>query len=48
MVLSDQQKCIPQDFKKNLKLKWGDINTRVKDNLTAMIWKDKQDVNMLT
>jgi hypothetical protein len=39
---------MPQDFRKNLKLKQGDIKTRVRRNLTAMIWKDKRDVNMLT
>jgi hypothetical protein len=37
-----------QDFRKNLKLKQGDIKTRVRGNLTTMIWKDKSDVNMLT
>jgi hypothetical protein len=39
---------MPQDFRKNLKLKWGNIKTRVRGNLTAMIWKDKRDVNTLT
>jgi len=35
-----------QDFRKNLKL--GDIKTRARCNLTAMIWKDEIDVNILT
>jgi hypothetical protein len=39
---------MPQDFGKELKLKWVDIRTRVRGNLTAMVWKDKRDVNMLT
>jgi hypothetical protein len=39
---------MPQEFRKTLKLKWGDIRTRVRRNLTAMIWKDKRHVNMLT
>jgi hypothetical protein len=29
-------------------MKWGDIRTRVRGNLTAMVWKDKKNVNMLT
>jgi hypothetical protein len=39
---------MPQKFRKNLKLKWGDIKTRVRGNITAIIWKDKRDVNILT
>jgi hypothetical protein len=31
-----------------MKLTWGDVRTRVRGNLTAMIWKDKRHVNMLT
>jgi len=38
------RKGMLQDFRKDLK--WGDIKSRV--NLTAMIWKDKRDVNMET
>jgi hypothetical protein len=38
---------MPQEFRKILKLKWGDIRTRVRGNLTAMIWKDKRHENML-
>jgi hypothetical protein len=30
---------------KTLKLKWCDIHARVRGVLTAMIWKDKQDVH---
>jgi hypothetical protein len=38
---------MPQEFRKTMKLRWGDIRTRVRSNLTAMIWKDKRHVNML-
>jgi hypothetical protein len=41
------QKGMQQDFGKKLKLKWGDIKTRVKGNLTSIVWKDKRDVNKL-
>jgi hypothetical protein len=42
------QKGMPQEFRKTMKLTHGDIRTRVRGNLTAMIWKDKRHVNMLT
>jgi hypothetical protein len=38
---------MPQEFRKTMKLTWGDIRTRVRGNLTAMIWKDRRYVNML-
>jgi hypothetical protein len=28
-------------------MKWGDIKTRVRGNLTALIWKNKRGINML-
>jgi hypothetical protein len=34
--------------KKTLKLKWGAIHVRVTGNLTAMVWKDKCDMNIMT
>jgi hypothetical protein len=39
---------MPQEFRKTMKLTRGDIRTRVRGNLTTMIWKDKRHVNMLT
>jgi hypothetical protein len=30
-----------------LKFKWDGIHARVRGNITAMIWKDKQDVHVL-
>ena len=30
------------------KMKSGDLKTKVKGNLTATVWKDKQNVNILT
>jgi hypothetical protein len=41
------QKGMPQEFRNTLKLKQDDIRTRVRGNLTVMIWKDKKHVNML-
>jgi hypothetical protein len=42
------RKDMPQEFRKTMKLTWGDLRTRVRGNPTAMIWKDKRHVNMLT
>jgi hypothetical protein len=41
-------KGMPRDFGKTLKLKQGEISTRVWGDLTAVLWKDKCIVNMLT
>jgi hypothetical protein len=32
---------MPRDFGKNLKMNWGDIRTMVRDDLKAIVWKDK-------
>jgi hypothetical protein len=43
------QKGLPQDLKNSrLGLKKGDIQVWVRDDLTAVVWKDKHDVHMLT
>jgi hypothetical protein len=40
---------MPPDFgPKKLKLKRGDVRVRTRGNLTALVWKDRQDVYMLT
>jgi hypothetical protein len=40
---------IPRDINnKTLKLKISDICARVRGNMTAVIWKDKQDVHIMT
>jgi hypothetical protein len=39
---------MPWDSRKYLKLKQGDIKTMVRGNLTAMIWKDKMNINIWT
>jgi hypothetical protein len=40
---------VPPDFGlKKLKLKRGDVRVRTRRNLTALVWKDRQDVYMLT
>jgi hypothetical protein len=42
------RKGMPSDFGRKLILKRGDIKTRVKGDLTAVEWKDKQNFNILT
>jgi hypothetical protein len=34
-----------QRFGQNIKVKQGDIKTHVRGNLTATVWKDKQNIN---
>jgi hypothetical protein len=42
-------KGMPADIdNRALKLKWGYLSAKVKGVLTAMIWKDKRDVCILT
>jgi hypothetical protein len=42
------RKGMPRDFGTKLRPKQGDLKTRVRGNLTSMVWKDKRNVNMLT
>ena len=40
---------MPRDFgPKQLKLKRGDVRVRTRGGLTALIWKDRREVYMLT
>jgi len=40
---------MPMDLKpKTLRLKRGDIRVRTRSDLTAVVWKDKRDVCLLT
>ena len=40
---------MPRDFgPKQLKLKRGDVSMRVRGGLTTLVWKDRQEVYMLT
>jgi hypothetical protein len=39
---------MPRDFRRKLKMKQGDKKTRVKGDLTTIIWKDQLNVNLLT
>ena len=40
---------MPCDFgPKQLKLKRGDVRVRTRGGLTALVWKDRQEVYMLT
>jgi hypothetical protein len=45
-----RQNCkgMPDFRSKTLKLKWGDSRVRTSGDMTAVIWKDKHNVNMLT
>jgi hypothetical protein len=43
--MSTNQKRMPRDLEKKLKMKWVFINTRVRSDLTAVIWKDKRNVD---
>jgi hypothetical protein len=43
------RKGMPKDLKpKTLRLKRGDIRVRTRGDLTAVVWKDKRDVCLLT
>jgi len=43
------RKGMPKDLKpKTLRLKCGDIRVRTRGDLTAVVWKDKRDVYLLT
>jgi hypothetical protein len=40
---------LPQDLcNRRLGLKKGDIRVRVRGDMTALVWKDKHDVHMVT
>ena len=44
-----KRKDMPHDFgPKQLKLKRGDVRVRTRGGLTALVWKDRQEVYMLT
>jgi hypothetical protein len=38
---------MPNDSGRRLRLKQSDIKNRVKDDLTAVAWKDRQNMNIL-
>jgi hypothetical protein len=42
------QKGMPSEFGRKLRLKQGDIKTKVKGDLTTVVWKGKGNINMLT
>jgi hypothetical protein len=39
---------MPAELGAKLKSKRGDIRTKVRDDLTALLWKDKRDVLVVT
>jgi len=43
------RKDMPRDFgQKKLKLKRGDVRVKTRGGLTALVWKDRREVYMLT
>ena len=43
------RKYVPHDFgPKQLKLKRGDVRVRTRGGLTALVWKDRRDIYILT
>jgi hypothetical protein len=47
-TVRQNRRGMPTDFQKTLKLTRDDIKTRVRGDLTAVVWKDKRNVNLLT
>ena len=48
-TVQPKRKDMPSDFgPKNLKFTKGDVRVRTRGNLTALDWKDRRDVYMLT
>jgi hypothetical protein len=40
---------MPQDFDPmRVRLQWGDLKVRTRGDLTAILWKDKHDLHILT
>jgi len=39
---------MPKNFGHKMKLKRDDLKTKMKGNMTAIVWKDKLHVNILT
>ena len=42
------RKVMPKNFRHKMKIKRGDLKTKVQGNLTATVWKNKQNVNIQT
>jgi len=42
------RKGMSQDLRPKTKLKRGDIRVRIRADLTAILWRDKRDICMLT
>jgi hypothetical protein len=47
-TVGPNQKVVPSDFGRKLRLKWDDIMTRVRGDLMAVAWKGKRNVIVLT
>jgi hypothetical protein len=47
-IVTPNQKGILRDFRNELKMRQDDIKTRVRDDLTAIVQKNKWNLNMLT
>jgi len=47
-TLQPNRRGMPSDFGPKLKLKRGDVRVRTRGGLTALVWKDRRKVYMLT
>jgi hypothetical protein len=46
-TIRPNRKVLGKSLRQKIKLKQGDVETRVSCNLTAMLWKDKINTNKL-
>jgi hypothetical protein len=46
-TVKPNRKGMPKNFGHTMKMNRSDLETKVKSNLTATVWKDKQNVNKL-
>ena len=47
-TVTPNRKGMPKNLERKMKLKRGYLKNNVKGNLTAIVWKEKQNVNVLT
>jgi len=47
-TIRPNRKGMPKNFGHKVNMKRGDLNIKVKGNMTTRVWKDKQKVNTLT
>ena len=48
-IVRPNRKGMPQDMgPKRMTLQWGDLQVRTRGDLTAILWRDKHEVRVLT